>query len=334
MTAVRIRFGEGDGPVTSASQGVRAIRTPRHEEPMTLTPRALTAPIVTVLDPDERSRVDAAGAGLYRAIHRESVADAIEDLKRRRVSAVLLSVVRCGRAFDRRTATVVREFPSVPTVALLGGEPASAESLLQLGNAGVTRLVDVRVPAGWNRLRQILGSEALLETDRIALDAIRRELGDMSADCYAFFDALFVASERLRTIRELAQRLGVLPSTLMSRFFRSRLPSPKRFLAFARLLRAARLFEDAGHSIADVANALEYSSPQSFGRHVRTLLGMTAGDFRRDMTSARMLDRLLEDLVRPHRDAFRRLRPLDLRPGMRVPPTVDDRRPAHFTRRT
>lgn len=301
---------------------------------MSPSSRALTAPIITVLDPDERSRVDAAGAGLYRAIHRDSVADALEDLKRRRVSAVLLSVVRCGRQFDRRTASVVREFPSVPTVALLGSEPATAESLLRLGNAGVTRLVDVRVPAGWSRLRQILGSEALLETDRIALDAIRRELGDMSPDCYAFFDALFVASERLRTIRELALRLGVLPSTLMSRFFRARLPSPKRFLAFARLLRAARLFEDAGHSIADVANALDYSSPQSFGRHVRTLLGMTAGDFRRDMTSARMLERLLEVLVRPHRDAFRRLRPLALRPGMRTPPTIDERRPAHFSRRT
>ena len=300
---------------------------------MSHAPRALTAPIVTVLDPEERPRVDAAGAGLYRAIHRDSVADALEDLKHRRVSAVLLSVVRCGREFDRRTATVVREFPSVPTVALLGETPATAESLLNLGNAGVTRIVDVRVPAGWRRLRQILGTEAQHEADRLALEAIRQELGTMSPDCYAFFEALFVESERVRTIRELALRLGVLPSTLMSRFFRARLPSPKRFLAFARLLRAARLFEDAGHSIADVANALEYSSPQSFGRHVRTLLGLSAGDFRRDMRNGAMLERLLADLVRPHRTALRDLRPLALRPGMRRPPSLDVRAPAHFTRR-
>jgi AraC-like DNA-binding protein len=301
---------------------------------MSHVPRALTAPIVTVLEPEERSRVDAAGAGLYRAIHRDTVADALQDLKRRRVSAVLLSVVRCGREFDRRTATVVREYPSVPTVALLASAPATAESLLQLGNAGVTRLVDVRVPAGWSRLRQILGSEAQHEADRVALDAIRRDLGEMSTDCFAFFEALFVASERIRTIRELALRLGVLPSTLMSRFFRARLPSPKRFLAFARLLRASRLFEDAGHSIADVANALDYSSPQSFGRHVRTLLGMTAGEFRRDMAAPQMLERLLEDLVRPHRDGFRCLKPLAARPAMRRPPSLEVRVPAHFARRT
>ncbi len=299
---------------------------------MSIPIRTLTAPVITVLDPEERPRVDAAGAGLYRAIHRETVADALEDLKRRRVSAVLFSVVRCGRQFDRQMATVVREFPSVPTVALLGSTPPTAESLLQLGNAGVTQLVDVRLPSGWNRLRQILGSEAQMEADRMALQAIRGELGELSPDCWTFFEALFVSSERIRTIRELALRMGVLPSTLMSRFFRAKLPSPKRFLAFARLLRAARLFEDEGRSIADVSNALEYSSPQSFGRHVRTLLGMTAGEYRRDFTTARMLDRLLADLVRPYREGFRRLRPLVLRPGMKRPPSLEQRAPAHFTR--
>ena len=99
--------------------------------------------------------------------------------------------------------------------------------------------------------------------------------------------------------------------------------------AYARLLRAARLFEEQGHSIADVANALDFSSPQSFGRHVQTFLCCSAGEFRRTFTSERMLERFLDELVRPHREALRRLRPLALRPGMRpVPPSVADRRPA------
>ncbi len=299
---------------------------------MALVPRSLTAPVLTVLDPEERARVDAAGAGLYRAIHKESVADALEDLKRRRVSAVLVSVMRCGCDAGRRMATMVREFPSVPTVALLGDTPATAEALLQLGNAGVTRLVDVRQPAGWGHLRQLLSTQAVQEVDRVALEAIRRELGEVTPDCWRFVEALFVASERVGTIRELALRMGVLPSTLMSRFFRARLPSPKRYLAFARLLRAARLFEDAGHSIADVANALDYSSPQSFGRHVRTMLGMTAGEFRAHFGAEALLQRLLDELVLPHREALRSLRPLALRSGMRPPPRATDRRPAFHRR--
>jgi AraC-like DNA-binding protein len=292
----------------------------------------LTAPVVTVLDPEERLRVDAAGEGLYRAIHRDSVADALEELKRRRVSAVLLSVMRCGREHERRMAAVVREFPSIPTVALLGADPPSADAILRVGNAGITRLVDVRVPAGWSQLRRILASEATRATDRAALAAIRDDLGALTSDGTQFFEALFLTSERIGTVRELARRMGVLPSTLMSRFFRARLPAPKRYLAYARLLRAARLFEDPGHSIADVANALDYSSPQSFSRHIKTLLRVTAGDFRRTFTGETMLQRFMDELVRPHRDALRALRPLTLRTGMRTPPSLLDGRPAMMRR--
>lgn len=300
---------------------------------MSFVPRSLTAPVLTVLEPDERVRVDAAGAGLYRAIHKESVADALEDLKRRRVSAVLVSVMRCGREADRRMAAMVREFPSVPTLALLGPSPTSAEALLQLGNAGITRLVDVRQPAGWSRLRQLLAAQAVQEVDRVALEAIRNELGTLTPGGWRFFEALFVASERVGTVRELAQRMGLLPSTLMSRFFRARLPSPKRYLAHARLLRAARLFEDRGHSIADVSNALDYSSPQSFGRHVRSLFGVTAGEFRERYDAAALIARMLEELVRPHRETLRTIEPFALRPGKeRLPPSLAARTPA-FQRR-
>lgn len=289
----------------------------------------LQSPVVTVLDPDERARVDAAGEGLYRAIHRDSVADALADLKRGKVGAVLLGVVRCGQQMDRRIAAVVREFPTVPTVALLGAEAPSAETLLRIGNAGVTRLVDVRVPAGWSQLRRILAAEATRATDRVALAMLREELMPISDDTWQFFEALFAASERNDTVQALALRMQVLPSTMMSRFFRAKLPAPKRYLAYARLLRAARLFEDQGHSIADVANALDFSSPQSFGRHVQTFLKISAGEFRRHYTADKMLQLFMDELVRPHKDKLRRLRPLVLRPGMRtVPPSVADRRPA------
>lgn len=296
---------------------------------MTLAARPLAAPVVTILEPEERLRVDAAGAGLYRTIHRESVAGVHDELRRRRVSAVLVSVARCGRETqERQMATLVREFPSVPTVALLGAVPPTAESLLHLGNAGVTRLVDVRVPAGWHRLRQILGGELLAEVDQQCLDAIRAEVGEMPPEGWRFFEAIFVRAERVATIRTLAMRLGILPSTLMSRFHRAGLPAPKQYLCYARLLRAARLLEDPGHSIAGVANALHYSSPQSFGRHVQTLLGLRAGAFRARYDFAAMRERFLDDLVRPHRDVLRRLRPLAIRPGMSLPPSVAEARPA------
>src|SRR3954463_5130997 len=104
--------------------------------------------------------------------------------------------------------------------------------------------------------------------------------------------------------------MGVLSSALWSRFFRARLPAPKRYLAVARLVRAARLFENPGFSVANVSNHLDYSSPQSFGRHVRTLLHIPAVEFRDRFDGDAMLQYFRETLVQPYCPTLRRLRPL------------------------
>jgi AraC-like DNA-binding protein len=96
----------------------------------------------------------------------------------------------------------------------------------------------------------------------------------------------------------------------MSRFFRAGLPAPKRFLAMARLVRAAHLFENRGFSVANVANHLEYSSPQSFGRHIRTILHITAVEFRDRYDGAGMFDRFRAELILPFVAPLRRLSPL------------------------
>src|SRR5258705_6068593 len=75
-------------------------------------------PITTLLTPAERQRVDAAGEGCYRTLHRDTVDDLIRDLKSRRVQAVLVSV-SCAGAQAARVASLVREFPRVPAVAIL-----------------------------------------------------------------------------------------------------------------------------------------------------------------------------------------------------------------------
>ena len=112
------------------------------------------------------------------------------------------------------------------------------------------------------------------------------------------------------TERKLAVPLDVRPSTLMSRFQRAGLPSPKSYLAMVRLLHAAALFEGPGLSVADVAYGLEYSSPQSFGRHVRALMGITSSEFRRRLPFSSALGRFLEIMVTPYREALQSFHPL------------------------
>ena len=153
------------------------------------------------------------------------------------------------------------------------------------------------------------------DVDRAALAQLELDLAGAPPDCWRFFELLFAGRTGVATVRELARRLGVLPSTLMSRFFRAGLPAPKRYLAMARLVRAARLFENPGLSVANVANHLDYSSPQSFGRHVRTMLGMTAVAFRQRYDGEGMLQRFRDELVLPYAGTLRRFTPLAPPPG-------------------
>ena len=268
-------------------------------------------PIATMLTPDERLRVDAAGEGSYRTVHRDSVAEVMQDLKSNRASAVLVSVTRCDQNARASVAALVREFPRVPTFALLTEVNRSTpQAMLSLGSTGVRQLVDVRDAEGWCELRTRLLSTRGEDIQRRALSELAIDLSGVSDDCWRFFETLFVVPPRVSTVRGLAQALDVLPSTLMSRFFRARLPTPKRYLASARLVRAARLFENPGFSVANVANHLDYSSPQSFGRHVRTLMSMTAVQFRERYDGGGMLQHFREVLVLSHLDRLRLVRPL------------------------
>lgn len=298
--------------VQGARSGALNGRTSQREVMMPSQSRASKDlyPIATLLTPTERLRVDAAGVGYYQTLHRESVEDLIQDLKSRQVHAVLMSV-SCAGQQPLRVASLVREFPRVPAVALLSElEGRTPQAVLTLGHCGIRRLVDVRESTGWRELRGALMADSSDGSLRAMLSQLAVDLAGVPEDCWRFFEAVFTCSPRVGNIRLLARQLDVLPSTLMSRFFRVGAPAPKRYLAMARLVRAARLFENTGFSIANVSNHLDYSSPQSFGRHVRTLLGITAGDFRRRYDGAGMFERYRAELITPHLPALARLHPL------------------------
>ena len=273
-------------------------------------------PESTILTPGERQRVDAAAEGLYAALHRESFDEVLADLRERRAGAVLISIARYGLQSSARMAAMVREFPRVPAMALLTeNQYSTPQHLLSLGQLGVRILIDARQPSGWQTLREILAAERSNDLQRTALGQLSSDLCGASPDCWKFFELLFSNSPQVHNIRQLARQLNILPSTLMSRFFRARLPAPKKYLALARLIRAAKLFENPGLSVASVANYLNYSSPQSFGRHVRTVMKMSPVLFRETYDGTGMLQYFRSELVLPYADTLRTFRPAMTSPG-------------------
>ncbi len=223
--------------------------------PSAASMRLLTS-VATMLLPAERPRVDAAGEGFYRTVHRDSINDVIGDLRAQRVHAVVVSVTRCG-GYDEasRFGRIIREFPRIPAVALLTQFEAGApRAVLSLGQSGIRALVDVRQPGGWRELREVLMQDRTRDIEKIALAQLSLDLAGAPDDCWKFFETIFQPGLRTSTIRMLSSELKVVPSTLMSRFFRAHLPAPKRYLAMARLTHAARVFENPGLSVANVAN--------------------------------------------------------------------------------
>lgn len=273
-------------------------------------------PVTTILTPGERQRVDAAAEGLYSALHRESFDEVLADLRERRAGAVLISIARYGLQSSARMAAMVREFPRVPAMALLTETYYSTpQNLLSLGQLGVRILIDARQPSGWQALRDILAAERSNDLQRTALGQLSADLSGAPADCWRFFELLFSNTPQIHTVRQLARQMNILPSTLMSRFFRAHLPPPKKYLSTARLIRAAKLFENPGLSIASVANYLDYSSPQSFGRHVRTVMKMSPVIFRETYDGVGMLQFFRNELVLPHVEILRAFRPAVTSPG-------------------
>jgi AraC-like DNA-binding protein len=279
------------------------------------------AAVATMLEPAERARVDAAGIGIYRALHRDSIDDVFRDLRERPIGAVLVSVCRCADRDAAKIARLVREFPRIPAVALLTQlEQQTPRAVLALGRSGIRAIVDVRQATGWRELRAVLAEGRGDDIQRLALSRIAEDLPNAHADCQQFFELVF-RPRPIGTVRSLARALGILPSTLMSRFFRARLPAPKRYLATARLVRAARLLENPGLSVASVANHLDYSSPQSFGRHVRTMLQTSAVGFRERYDGEGMLRRFRDELVIPFSPVLRGFSPLAAVPPSRQRPS-------------
>jgi AraC-like DNA-binding protein len=278
-------------------------------------PLPASSAVATLLTPAERQRVDAAGVGCYTALHRESFDDLLGDLRHRRVNVVLLSAARYQSQHAPQVARLVREYPRVAAVALVSAaEPLNSHALLALGQHGVRALVDARDPNGWRDLRELVVHGNDLSIERLALQRIRIDLPGVRTDCVRFFEAIFAPPPLVTTVLEIARANGVVPSTLTSRFFRYNLPAPKRYLAFARLVRAARMLENPGFSISHVANVLEYSSPQSFSRHLRLILRLSPMRFRARYTGEQMLDEMRAQLVLPHREALQQFEPFATTP--------------------
>ena len=265
--------------------------------------------VVTVLEPKLRGEVDLATYGVFATVHTSSIADAMEAVRDHTVRALLLSPQMLDDGQIPSVNRLLSGLPGVATVAVVAERAqVPSDRLLALGACGVKRMVDLKEKQGWSDLR------SSLETDcsDIAVDISRRlgqELATMSRGTQEFFTLLVRHAADTTSVKSLAVKMELKPSTLVSRFYRPGLPSVRRYLCDMRLMFASAHMSASAVSIAAVARRLNYSSPQSFGRHVYIRYRVPAGTFRRTYPFDRMVTEYVEDLVSPYRPTFAAFNP-------------------------
>jgi AraC-like DNA-binding protein len=234
------------------------------------------------------------------------------DLQDQSATAVLVSLACCSPRDAIRMAAILREHPRIPMMALVtNSERVHPQSLLSLGRSGMRIVIDARESAGWHLLRETVATaDRGAFTIESVLAALRQTLPAAGHDVLQLFELFFTAKPAVHSVRQVAQHVGAHPGTLMSRYQRGGLPPLKRYLDLANLVRAAQRLEDEHRSIADVAASLEYSSPQSFGRHVTLVLGITASAFRSTYDCEGMYRRFCDELVTPYHAQLTRFSPL------------------------
>ena len=232
-------------------------------------------------------------------------------LERQAADGVVGSAAALVAGGARALATIAglgRTFAATPLVVLVSGDVPPAV-LVALGRSGARAVLDVRGTQGWMVLHGLWQSAEVRLLAQRAAERLAGPLAEVSPGMRRFVLTLFEVPARVRTVRSYAPRFGVLPTTMMSRFFRAGLPAPRTYLAFARLARAAQLFESPRWTVGAVAAELEHSSAQAFSRHLYLQLGVRPREFRRRYDGGQMLERFAEELLLPYREVLARFEP-------------------------
>ncbi|MBC7897495.1 MAG: helix-turn-helix domain-containing protein [Cytophagaceae bacterium] len=167
-------------------------------------------------------------------------------------------------------------FPSVPIV-LYCAMPAVSREMLAFARAGVNDLVirdmdDVKVT-----LRASLTSAA----DHCSASAIAAEVEPLVPPNVAPIVRYCLENgRRALTVEDVASALHVHRKTLVDRLNAANLPPPSAIIAWCRLLVSARLLEDPGRSIEQVALLLDFPSGTSMRNMVKRYTGLRTGEVR------------------------------------------------------
>lgn len=205
-----------------------------------------------------------------------------------------------GRELSPHLDAVVRGSPGVSVVAAARLGPGDGPLLSALDEAGVSGLI-------------VLGQD---DTPEAVRQCLRRARGRAFQQMVADVLPPFIFGRRRRLIltaveavcaggraADFAGLIGVSEVTAVRRCTQEHLPTPRRLLAWMRMLLAARLL-DQGRRVQEVARASGYAAESPLRTALRDLVGESARPMRSRGAMRTAMDALVAE-IRAKRDAAR-----------------------------
>lgn len=171
------------------------------------------------------------------------------------------------------------EFPSIPVVLYCALTSETSRDVLLFARAGVDQLV----VQGVDDLRTPLRGAVQAAMDQVSA---KQFLADLEAlvppNIVPFLRYCLEHARRDLTVEEVALALGVHRKTLVDRLKAANLPAPSSIISWCRILIAARILEDPGRTVEQVALLMDFPSASSLRNMVKRYTGLRVAEVRQN----------------------------------------------------
>ena len=169
------------------------------------------------------------------------------------------------------------EFPSVPVVMYLPMSAVVSGAVMAYAKAGVSQIVF----QGVDDLKASLRSAVDAALDQVSAADLASDLDSLiPSTIMPFLRYCLEHARRDITVEEVASAMGVHRKTLVDRLKAARLPSPRSMIGWCRLLVAARMLDDPGRTIEQVALKLDFPSGAALRNMFKRYTGLRTTEVR------------------------------------------------------
>ena len=215
-----------------------------------------------------------------RSRFRSATVDSWSDLRARVAEAPPAAVILVDPYFGQvngggpspQLYDLLAAFPSSTVIAAMDSSPTSYRDIWMLGEWGVAEILQSDEDRSQVTLsRRLIRARAQPLRKLLSHDSGIPFTGRARALMDAAVETVMVGGHP----KDLARTLGFSPSTLLRWCERSQLPNPRRLLLWLRILFAAALLDDPGHTVFSVGLACGYSGDQALRRAIRSVVPYT-----------------------------------------------------------